>query len=206
MAESDFTLHYWPNFSGRSEPLQMILAYAEAKYTMQRDVKAFKESNTGFPAFACPILEHDGKVFAQTSAIAEYLGSLFNLIPTDAAKRTHALQMALNIADVYAEAYQAKNTPESKKAFTEARLLSWLAVLNKAVAFYPGKFAMGEELTYVDFIIFSTIRQFEFLFGSICPPMGEQLSALAAAVAELPQMVKFLETAEPVLYPSAKGE
>ena len=102
-SSSSYEVIYWPGFLGRSQVAVLLLEDAGATYTTNTDVQGFLASNTGFPAFACPIVKKEGgPVVSQTPAIAYFLGKELGYAPAPE-DEANALSYALNVADILAE-------------------------------------------------------------------------------------------------------
>jgi hypothetical protein len=137
-----YTLYYWPGFTGRVEAAMLLLEDAGVPYTLDRDPAAFLAGqgqagakNQGFPAFACPVLvsNADGYTVGQTTAIMQYLGAQHGYLPPSAggaSAQATCLQLACNAADIWSEAYAARQKPDAGAEFVQARLLKWISHLD----------------------------------------------------------------------------
>src|SRR5689334_13356960 len=110
-----YELFYWPGLPGRGEFVRLALEDVGAPYVdLGRDdpakgiaaIRRFLEgAESGALPFAPPFLRAGDVVVAQTVAILAFLGPRHALAPADEAGRAAALQYAMTVADVVAEAH-----------------------------------------------------------------------------------------------------
>ena len=135
MAAAAYELHYWPSFTGRVEPVLMLLSDAGVPFTLERAVEAVADashpdgeapsgSGTGAPAFAAPVLRiaEEGFTLAQTTAILEFLGKRHGYLPASDTAQANCLQLALNAGDMWEESYSARRSSDEGAAFCAGRL------------------------------------------------------------------------------------
>ena len=200
-----YTLYYWPSFTGRVEPILLLLEDAGEAYDLVRDLSTVTGTDSdgvGVPAFACPVLRRGNFTLAQTTAILEYLGRQHGYMPRGGAEAdANCLQLALNAADIWQEAYKARREPDEGAEYLRERLGLWLANL---AAFFaktsgPGPFFFGPEPTFADFAVLNALNILVYMFaaGPLFPP---ELLAWKAAMEARPGVAANLETTEPVLY------
>eukprot|EP01094_Clydonella_sp_ATCC50884_P010881 TRINITY_DN20698_c0_g1_i1.p2 TRINITY_DN20698_c0_g1~~TRINITY_DN20698_c0_g1_i1.p2 ORF type:complete len:226 (+),score=75.04 TRINITY_DN20698_c0_g1_i1:52-678(+) len=206
---ADYTMIYWPGFTGRAEPILMVLAEAGKTFDLEPDVKGFIAGHKGFPVFACPVVRRnaDQVCVSQTTAILQWLGEELGLGGGDGINRTRAMQTALNVADIWSEAYNGRKGEDAGAAFLSARLPKWLAVLEASLA-SAGSGFFTAQLSYADFAAYNVLRVLEFMFGeqaSSAIKANDKLSAHYAAMAQRPAMVSYLSSALPVLYDGVKS-
>jgi glutathione S-transferase len=165
--DADYTIVYWAGISGRALPLILMLEDAQLNYMIKNDVDAFIEahnaSDGAVPVFACPILRtSDEQVWSQTTAIAVQLGAKLGF-----EGGASALQQALNLIDVWSEAYRARKSPDKGDAFLKERAGRWLDVLEKSVAATSSgaDYVFGERVSYVDFVLVTIVEFLLFVFG-----------------------------------------
>ena len=204
---------YHNNFTGRAEAPMLLLADAGVEYTMHRDVKAWKATNAaagGYPCFAAPMLTHGGAQFAlaQTTAIMAYLGEALGYTPDGLEARMHVLQAAQNAADVWAEGYN----PSARWLDADMqRFEAWVREFDAALgADGDGTyFGGGVEPSYADFAVLNALRTMDFMYAARTKAAVAACARVAAwyqRITTRPNVAKFLATAEPVLYPSKRGD
>eukprot|EP01095_Lingulamoeba_sp_RSL-Kostka_P000384 TRINITY_DN1060_c1_g1_i1.p1 TRINITY_DN1060_c1_g1~~TRINITY_DN1060_c1_g1_i1.p1 ORF type:complete len:222 (-),score=88.22 TRINITY_DN1060_c1_g1_i1:203-868(-) len=167
---ASYELVYWPNFSGRAEPIIFILNHFKADYIINNEVNEFIENNnrndsSNNPVFACPIIKKNGTdvVIAQTVAIVRYLAKEFNFIPSGS--DDEVLNTSLNTVDLWNEAYLARTRDADKgENFIENRTKKWAKIFEKILSNSNGDYLYG-DLSYVDFLLFNVIRAVEFMHG-----------------------------------------
>lgn len=155
--------------------------------------------------FACPVLVRGDLVLSQTPAILAYLGEELGYnVPK--AHTWKVQQVSLDIADIWAEAYNFRKTANKATVviFYE-RLRHWYGVLEKVAAAHEGPYLFGPSPLHVDFGFLNTYRTVIFMFGedsltdlSAYPRLSQSVHAML----ERPGIKKYLEDARPVLYPS----
>ena len=139
---SKYTLHYFAG-NGRAIIPRAILCYAKAdwtNHTFDRNEWA-KIKKSGLCEFEqVPVLEVDGRKYAQSHAISLYLGETFNLLGKDKEENYQINNLLLAIDDFNMEVWKtffAKNEDEKRKIIK--------AALEK-FKFFIGKF----EKRYID--------------------------------------------------------
>ncbi|MDP2437922.1 MAG: glutathione S-transferase family protein [archaeon] len=209
MAEAHFKVYYWPGFSGRAEPILMLLTDAGVSFELVQGREAVQAGLAAAgDVFAVPLLveEGSGLALSQTPAILEYLGNRFGFgVKAAEHAAAKASQVGLDIADLWAEAYSSRKGADQGAAFLEARLNRWLAVLEKGAAARGGAPFLfpGDAPSYLDYQWLNLHRCLAFLYGAAyslaaCP----HLQASADALLARPRVVSYLASAVPVLYPS----
>ena len=121
-----------------------------------------KLPNGNFPPFRqLPVLEVDGKLIAQTGAIARYCGKLTGLYPTnndiDAAKIDQIIEAAQDINYIVSISNREKN-PDKKKIAREIlsvkHLPKWFQFLENLIKENnESKWFVGESVTIADLAI-----------------------------------------------------
>ena len=209
--------HFENGATGRAEPILAMLEEAGAPYV----TKAMSElpDDGGYPCFAAPVVQFPGGLrVAQTPALLCTLGRSLGLHPpmpsaadarsvADFADAAHALQCALDAADVLAEAVSASKAAERPAAFVRAgRLAKWLDQLACCLAAGGGEFFIGGALSYVDFATLNALNIVEFCHGAAATSLIAARPALAAWLAAMrarPAVCKIRRT--PVLPASMKA-
>lgn len=212
---SDFVVYYFNGFSGRAQPLDMMLEAAGVSWERAPNPRDAEPT-----AFAVPAVRHGSTFLSQTTAAAVFLGETlsidFNgakvaLKPADDMK-FQALKVACDLADVWADAYGARKAKQSWAAVDEyiaGRLTKWLATLeaNRKAWGVPGGFLIGISPTYLDFLLFNVLDVLDFMFGSgMATARGAfpELYRISDAIAALPRMSALLAK-EAVLYESVSA-
>lgn len=195
------------------------------------DVASAVEDGVGVPPFFCPILRDGEFTLAQTPAIMEFLGRkhgcasiAYHLlvplsvlmciradvpvlightdIPEGAEEQANCLQLALNAADIWSEAYSARQAEEdAMKTYLKERLPKWLDTLEQ---FHDktssgGAYFFGDEPSYADFELLNSLNILVFMFG--VEEFGSTLDAWKDAMESRPGVSSYLASCEPVLYP-----
>lgn len=219
-----YRLYYWPGLPGRGEFVRLVLEQAGAEYEdvarrpaeegggVPAVVAAIRGEQGGMRPFAPPILVDGELVLAQAPNICAYLAARHGLVPKDEPSRALAMQVALTIADLVAEAhdthhpvatskYYADQVDEAKSAareFVEQRMPKFLryfeAVLTASGDGPRDPYLVGQQLSYVDLSMNQVLRGLEYAF-----PRGfahyaseiPRLLALREAVDALPAIAAY---------------
>eukprot|EP00808_Paulinella_micropora_P031104 g20052.t1 len=202
-------VYYHNGFSGRAEPIRMILEDAEVEYKMVRSFNQLPQKD--WPSFACPAIQVGTFTMAQTPAICQYLGQAlgYDLASVDA--RARVAQASLDVADIWSESYKARSNKDKGKEFVEAgRLAKWLKHISAIVDASEGPYLFGKQATYADFQFLNLMNTLDFMFGkeAVAKVTPAQLQACRVALERRPQVAKFMADPvkfEPVLYPAVRA-
>jgi glutathione S-transferase len=208
-----YELFYWPNFTGRIEPILLLLHDAGVDYTLVRDVSAATAQDIGAPAFASPILRQGHFTVAQTTAILQFLGRRHGYAPADMSEEVQAncLQLALNAADIWSEAYKARREDDEGAAFIAERLPRWLDQLERffSATSGGGPFFFGTHPTYADFALLNVCNILDWMyctatkacdFPSLKFELPKSIAVWKHAMQARAGVAAYLRDAEPVLY------
>eukprot|EP00009_Paramoeba_aestuarina_P016237 CAMPEP_0201539736 /NCGR_PEP_ID=MMETSP0161_2-20130828/70564_1 /ASSEMBLY_ACC=CAM_ASM_000251 /TAXON_ID=180227 /ORGANISM="Neoparamoeba aestuarina, Strain SoJaBio B1-5/56/2" /LENGTH=219 /DNA_ID=CAMNT_0047947149 /DNA_START=849 /DNA_END=1508 /DNA_ORIENTATION=+ len=189
-------LIYWPGFSGRLQPIELLLRAAKVDYTINNDVPGFIGSSAE-PVFACPILKDGDFVLSQTVAIVVYLAEKHGFSLDSAQDKAHALMSVLNLADVFTEGFKARREDDKGEAFLAAdgRLSKWLTLVNGSAAKHGGKFSFGDKLTFVDFFLLNVHLSLVHVFGDDYKAQAskhEKITSIIKNIRAVPEIAEFI--------------
>jgi len=197
-------VYYHQGFNGRSQPLEMMLVATKADWV--RKPWAELQDPT---CFAAPAVAHDqtGKVVSQTTAAAQWLGTELMFSPPTGL-RAEGLKMALDIADLWSEAYGIRKSAKSWEEIDAAlggRIKKFFMVLEACATKYGKGYMVGDKPTYVDFCLLNVLITCEFMFGKerMVTVLADtpKVAAACAGVLALPG-VEECKNGCCVLYPS----
>jgi len=216
-----YALYYWPGIQGRGEFVRLALEEAGVDYD---DVaRQPVDEGGGVPAlraflsgecpgalpFAPPFLVVGDLVIAQAAHVCHFVATRHGLVPDDETARIEALQHALTLADLVAEAhdthhpvgshlyYQDQQAEARRRAagFAKHRIGKFLGYFERVRARHDGPWLLGEQRSYVDLSLFQVLEGLAYAFphglervsGSI-----EGLLAIRERVRALPRIAAYL--------------
>jgi len=221
--EDGYKLFYWGGFTGRAQPIILLLEDAGISYDYV-DEKARDKSNNddAYSSHAFPQLEKGAFVLSQTTAIMKYLGQVHDYDGENPEEKAHVLQVALNAADLWSEAYESRMgssriglTTDHGKTFWQtteekpSRGNLWLQRLEANAKATTGQYFFGTKVTYADFCVFNVIHTLRWMYGKHfeeeydkCPVLKD----FEKAIGDRPNVKARLEKNVPVLYASSSHE
>jgi len=215
-------LYYWPTIQGRGEFVRLLLEeagvdyvdVARAKGGMATMMRFLEGEEPGALSFAPPFVKVGGTVVSQTANILAFLAPKLGLVPDDETLRAEASQIQLTIADFVGEIhdthhpiagslyYEDQQTEAERRAqaFVKERLpkyLGWLEDILTRKEESPGRWLVGNDLTYVDLSVFQLIEGLRYAFPNAMARLERrvpQVVALRDRVAERPRIAAYLES------------
>lgn len=161
---SSVKVHYFPGY-GRAEAIRMLLAHAKVDYEdvsyTGETLQAMKE--TGKLEFGqLPVVEIDGKFFAQSFSILRFLGKKYGYYPEDAYDSWRVDSTIDSLGDLMNAFYKAAFAPdeETKKSLFEAFYTTtfpkWLEVIQKRLNENTSQeYIVGDKMSIADFALAS---------------------------------------------------
>lgn len=185
---------YWPGFTGRAEPVLLLLEDAGQAYELIEDVPGSLERfSRNAPVFACPLLIDGDTVLSQTNVIVEYLGTKHGYeVPSKG--RIAAAQLAYNAADIWSEVYDQRRLGNAE--FLQERLPRWLLVLENSFNAESGDYFFGDKPSFVDFVVLNAMTLAEYCWGDTATALtGEQprLRAWLKRMKDRPRLKAYFE-------------
>ena len=191
-----YKLHYFAGY-GRGEAIRMLLSHAkqeleEVHYTFETVGEAKASGNLEFGQL--PVLEHDGKFYAQSTAILRALGKIYGYYPEDAYTAWRVDSTLDAIGDLLNAFYKGAFAPNEdlKKtlmaAFFETSLPNFLAAIQKRIETNTTQeFIIGDKLTIADFAL-AAVAYSSFL-NENNPARADQM----AIVEKFPVALKYFQ-------------
>jgi glutathione S-transferase len=210
-----YHLFYWTGVQGRGEFVRLALEDAGASYEdVARDrgndamMQYLDGVHEGPLPFAPPFLKAGRLLIAQTANILQYLGPPLELVPTSEARRLHAHQLQLTIADLVAEVhdthhpiagslyYEDQRTEACRRASSlrEARLPKYLDYFEQSIERAGGHHVLHSH-SCVDLSLFQLMSGLEYAFPRAMQRLGRGLPLLRALkehVAQRPRIAAYL--------------
>lgn len=157
MSHPTLKLTYWDMPGGRGEPARLALTVGGVPFEDHRiSFSDWPEIRPSAPFHACPFLEVDGKMIAQSNTITRYVGRLTGLYPEDAWQAALCDEMLDTVEDmwVYFGATMGIKDAEELKAARE-KLVSerydhYLKMMSERLQDAGGEFFADNRLTVAD--------------------------------------------------------
>lgn len=220
---TEYLLYYWPGIPGRGEYVRLVLAEGGADWI---DVER-EGAPDGEPAlsdilsdtsrhhlpFAPPFLKHGEVVLAQTALICDYLGGRLSLAPEGKKDRRFALQLALTIADLVAEAHdihhpvatalyyedQKQAAARAAETFRDTRIPRFLGYFEQVLKTNPDSqdWLVGETRSHADLALAHTVDGLRYALPNAMEAALEdhrRVRDLARRVRALPAIAEYLDS------------
>ncbi|XP_067008301.2 glutathione S-transferase [Anabrus simplex] len=189
-------------FEGRglAEPIRYILCYGGVQFEDNRIQQAdWPKIKPSTPFGKLPMLEEDGKVYDQSSAICRYLARTFNLVGSNEQEALRIDAVVDTITDLRlemykyafeeAEAVKAKNKEDLEKE----KLPFYLSKLDDMVKENGGYF-VGGKLSWADLLFAGFHDFFSFMWDKKSLTENyPHLKALLQKVNNLPQISAWIK-------------
>ena len=126
-------------------------------------MEAWPEMKPKTPFGTVPVLEFDGKQYAQSDAILRYAGKLGGLYPSELLLALEVDMQLDAIEDMFRTirpTMTMKDEDEKIKAFkvlAEETLPKWLAIFNKTIKENSSGFLVGDSMSIADLKLYVTI-------------------------------------------------
>ncbi|KAL6749860.1 glutathione S-transferase [Haematococcus lacustris] len=156
-------MHYF-DLPGRAETTRLLLKMGGIEYEEKIiERETWPDVKKTMPFGQVPVLEVDGKLLAQSSAMERYAAGLAHLLPTDLwalAKHDELLGFLNEIGDLLMATYSIQD-PEAKikarQDLVAGPIKAKLEKLSSMLEAAGGKFFLGETALYVDIAIFKSL-------------------------------------------------
>lgn len=211
-SKAKYELHYFNGFTGRAEPIMMLLADAGVEYDYVATGIGHIDKENKFSNWARPTLKEGDFLLGQTSAILQYLGRKHGYDMEDAMDQAHVNQVCNNAADMWTDSYLAKmgnsncgSTSDGGLEFMKTRLDKHLDMVERNLSGSGPYFF--DRVTYADFALLNVLRAMRFMYEGFDEKVASYKSIVQfeEAMCKRPNMAKFLENALPVGYPKMKA-
>ncbi|XP_031842334.1 glutathione S-transferase [Nomia melanderi] len=186
------------NARGRAEHIRYIFAYAGIDYIDERIPKErWPELKKSMPYGMLPVLEIDGKLIAQSNAVARHLARKHNLTGRDEWEAMLCDVLVDTLGDLKQIISQYRTEEDHfKKEEKKAKLVK------ETIPFYLNKFeqtvgenggyAVGSTTTWTDFVFAVALENFENIFGAHALENYPGLRALKKRVHGIPAIGDWL--------------
>jgi len=158
-------LTYFP-IPGRAGPIRLAFAYGGVDFEDERiphpEFGARKAAGA-FPLGSVPVLEVNGTVYCQSTAILRYAGKLSGLYPEDPLEALAVDQVIDTVAeasDLLGPSMREENQEkklEMRKELVEHKLPKFFAAVNKWVS---NGYVAGNKLSIADLLVFGVFVHF----------------------------------------------
>lgn len=152
-------LHYF-NLYGRGEDIRVLLNKAGAEYEDVRiefkDWPELKKDTEKFEYGQMPVLEKDGKFYAQSGAILRMLAKEYGFMPEDAEDEYRVNALIESLKDFWLKAFPLKDLKEEERKegfenFVKTTVVPLFTVWEKKItANSSNDFMVGDSFTLID--------------------------------------------------------
>nr|UEN71123.1 glutathione S transferase-S5 [Glyphodes pyloalis] len=197
------------NVNGLGEPIRYILYYGGLKFEdLRYDYKSWpiKSVKDSLPYGQMPLYEENGRVLNQTLAIARYLASQTNLLPSDPWQQALLDAAVYNIFDFWAKVVSyVKETDEIKKKSIKKELFEdnvdyYFSRFEKELKANGGYF--GGKLSWAEFVLVGIMESANlFLEEEINFKKYPTVKAVWDHVLSLPGVKQYVASRPPYIWP-----
>jgi prostaglandin-H2 D-isomerase / glutathione transferase len=198
MTAKNLKLTYFDIPGGRGEPARLALTIGGVEFTDHR--VAFSEwpqVRETAPFHACPFMEVDGQILAQSNTISRYVGRLTNLYPEDPWQAALCDEVLDAVEDMWVKlgpTMSIKDPEELKAArlaLAEGPYTRYLQQLAKRLKAAGGQYFAGGKLTVADLQSFVVCRglasgNFDHIPTDLVQRVAPELAEHAKRVSEVP--------------------
>ncbi|KAJ8571804.1 hypothetical protein ON010_g5029 [Phytophthora cinnamomi] len=197
MAQPQLKLTYF-DIKSRAELPRMLFHYGDVAFVDERvqfpDFPALKPT---LPLGQLPILEVDGVVYAQSTAIAHYAAKLAGLYPNDPvdALKLDMFSCSLNDLDDPFVEFMFKTPDEAEKAqkmkvFIEETVPKTFRALENLI---EGKFSLGDKISYADVQLLDVVEnKLQWIFPTFTLDAFPKLAEVLSNVKAEPKIADYL--------------
>jgi len=214
--DGDITLYYYPGFTGRVEPLILMLKDANVDFKLVRGRKLEEMgipegpySHHAMPRMKITKSNGEESVYSQTTSMLQYLGRKIGYDGKTAESQLAMNQVALNAADIWSEIYGAKKgnprvgmSSDGGDIFFEKRASTWNDTMSKSLG--DQDYFGGATPTYPDFAMINVYEVSVFMFGEKRTEILFQSPNLVSWIQRIkkrPALMEYYSSdPEPVLY------
>ncbi|XP_026313611.1 uncharacterized protein LOC113225509 [Hyposmocoma kahamanoa] len=196
-------LHYF-HVNGLGEPIRYILHYAGEKFEDVRyDPKSWPIKNVKdtLPFGQLPLYEEGNRTLNQSLAIARYLASKTNLLPSDPWEQALLDAVVFNIYDFWSKVtvYIKEQDPVKKQAIRKE-------ILDESVEFFLSRFErelkknngyFGRKLTWADFVFVGIIEAANLFLDTEIEKKYPTIQTLVQKIRNLPGVKEYIATRKP---------
>ncbi|XP_025988454.2 glutathione S-transferase [Solenopsis invicta] len=186
------------NARGRAEHIRYIFAYAGIDYIDERiSDESWPRLKKSMPYGKLPVLEIDGKLIAQSNAVARYLARKYNLAGKDEWESMLCDLLVDTLGDLKQSMFLCRiEEDDIKKEEKKAKLVKdiipfYLSKFEQTVAKNNG-YAVGSTTTWADFVFAVALENFENIFGATALENYPALRGLKKRVHEISTIAKWL--------------
>ncbi|KAI7815611.1 glutathione S-transferase [Rhyzopertha dominica] len=186
------------NARGRAEHIRFIFAYAGIDYDDERIPREkWPELKKKMPFGMLPVLEIDGKLVAQSNAVARYLARQHGLAGKDEWESLQCDVLVDTLGDLKQVLWQLRTEQdpirreENKAKLMRETIPFYLAKFEKIISENNG-LSVGTNITWCDFVFAVSLENFELIFGKNSLDHYPALKALKLKIYELPSIAEWV--------------
>ncbi|XP_026313605.1 glutathione S-transferase-like isoform X2 [Hyposmocoma kahamanoa] len=191
-------LHYF-NINILAEPIRYILHYSGKKFEdIRYEVKDWpiKEVKDRLPYGQLPFYEEGSRILNQSLAIARYVASKTDLLPSDPWDQAVLDAAVLNVYDFWNTREQDPEKKEAlKKTFLSESVEFYLSRFEKELSNNNGHF--GGKLSWADFVLVGIVEAANLVFNTEIEKNYPTVQALVQEIRNLPGVKEYIAKRPP---------
>jgi len=182
------SLTYFDFDASRGLECRLALTVAGVEFEDRRLQRGdWTELKPNVPFGALPVLEVDGKVLAQSSAILRYIGQTHDMHPSDpwiAAEHDALMESVEDLRhNMPGRGMSEEDKKSAREEFAAGFVTQWARTVNDRIV---GPFVQGDALNIVDLKLYTILRAYvggvyDYVPGTLLDPFP-RVTALYAAV------------------------
>jgi len=186
------------NMKWLAEPIRYIFTYKNVDFEdIRLEEKDFAPVKPDYPYGVLPVLEVDDVKLSQSFAIARFLGKKYNIAGLDYLEAAKCDEYADCVKDILKEVEQMYTDDETRKMEVKKTVLNksipkFLAPIDEDIKNNGGKYLVGDNFTWVDFLLAHYTELFESFVDTTILDKYPAVKAHQENVFKIPQIKEWI--------------